>query len=214
MRTSRRRKARPSKDQVRVWLTTVIAPLGSALAVEKQRVTSSNWSFRCETQDFEFLWPTAKMVAVPYLANLEQLLRYRTGLKKLAVAHDAALATLRTAATRAYERVMQDARFRQLAASNALEVGDSRYAAEYIVNGVRDLASHFVHQEMWNREGARFLALRENPALIHEFRSLEASGRDFGASVGAFLSAVNALQTELADTYKLAPVEPSDAVPV
>jgi hypothetical protein len=197
-----------------VWLTTVIAPLGSALGVEQRWVARGDWSFRCETQDFEFLWPTRKMVAVPYLPNLEQVLRYRGDLKKLTQAHDDTLASLREAARRTYDRVMQDEQFRQLAASNALEVVASRYAAEYIVNGVRDLASYYTYHEVWNREGARFLMLRERPSLKNEFRSLEACGRAFGQSVDALLGAVSGLQIELADRYRLPPVEPLDAVRV
>ncbi len=214
MRTSRRKKERPSRDQVRAWLTTVIAPLASALAVEQQWVTRGNWSFRCHTHDFEFLLPIEKMVALPYSPNLEQLLRYRGDLKRLANAHDSALASLRRSATGAYDRVIQNERFRTLAASSSIAESEHRYLAEYVVNGIRDLASHYVHHEMWTREGAKFLGVRKDPALVSEFRSLEASSGDFAKAVSALRIAVNALQVEFADAYKLPPVDPADAVRV
>lgn len=112
MRTNRRKvtlpsNARPSKEQVRAWLTTVIAPMASALAIELERASRGNWTFRCETQDFELLWPSERMIAVPYLANLAQLLRYGADLKELCQDHDGALTKLLGAAKRAFEQVIQ-----------------------------------------------------------------------------------------------------------
>src|SRR5438093_147614 len=138
--TERNRRRRPSKEQVRAWLTTVIGPMASALAVEERWASRGNWSFRSHTQDFEFLWPIHKMVAAPYLPNLEQLLRYEDALKKLAQGHDRALDRLRTASRAAYDRLLQNERFRALAASTSVPEGEHRYFAEYVVNGLRDLA--------------------------------------------------------------------------
>lgn len=211
MRTTRRRTARPSKDQVRAWLTTVIAPIGRALAVEHDRATRGNWSFRSETRDFEFLWPVAKMVSVQYLPNLEQLLRYRRDLEKLVREHERALAILLAAANRAYEKVIQSEQFRAVAASSSVAESDRRYLAEYIVNGIRDLPSYYVHYEVWTREGGRFLDLREAPVLRSEFESLAASGRDFAAAIKGLRAAVASLQAELADAYKLPPVDSVNA---
>jgi hypothetical protein len=214
MRTSRRKKARPSKDQVRAWLTTVIAPLASALAVEQHRLTSGNWSFRCDTQDFEFLWPIKKMVAAVHEPNLQQLLRYRPELKKLAHDHERTLDGLRTTARGAYDRLRHDQRFLALVSSTSVSEHDGRYFAEYAVNGLRDLASYYTFQELWTREGAKFLALREDPTLGSEFTALEAAGQELSKSVNSLLRAVRALQEELADSYKLPPVDPTDAVRV
>ncbi len=188
--------------------------MASALAVEQQWATRRNWSFRCETQDFEFLWPIEKMVALPYSPNLAQLLRYRGDLKTLASEHDGALARLRTAARDAYERVMRNERFQTLAASNSVPENERRYLAEYILNGIRDLGSHYAHYELWARERAKFLSRREDPGLLIEFRLLEDSGREFSDTVDALRIAVDALQVELADAYKLPPVDPADAVRV
>ncbi len=210
MRTTRRPKSRPSKEQVRVWLTTVIAPLGRALTVEQHRVSAANWSFRCHSQDFEFLWPVERMVGVPYLPNLEQLFRHRSELKKLADAHDRTLDNLRSAAKNAYGHLIRDDRFRELASSTSAPELDHRYFAEYVVNGLRDLESYYSLHELWSLEGAKFLSLREDPALARDFRALEASGRDFAQAVNALDSTVSALQIELADAYRLPPVDPVD----
>ena len=214
MRTSRRKKARPSKDQVRAWLTTVIAPLASALAVEQHRLTSGNWSFRCDTQDFEFLWPIKKMVAAVHEPNLQQLLRYRPELKKLAHDHDRTLDGLRTTARGAYDRLLHPQRFLALASSTSVSENDQRYLAEYVVNGLRDLASYYTFQELWTRDGRKFLEIRDDPALGSEFAALKAAGGDLSRCVNSLLRAVRTLQEELADSYKLPPVDPSDAVRV
>ena len=214
MRTRRRKKARPSKDQVRAWLTTVIAPLASALAVEQHRLMSGSWSFRCDTQDFEFLWPIEKMVAAVHEPNLQQLLRYRHELKKLAHDHDRTLNDLRTTARGAYDRLLHNQRFLTLVSSTSVSEHDGRYFAEYVVNGLRDLASYYTFQELWTRDGGKFLELREDPALASEFTALKAAGRDFLKCVDSLLRAVGTLQEELADSYKLPPVDSTDAVRV
>ena len=211
MNTSRRTARRPSKDQVRAWLTTVIAPMASTLAVEESRANQGNWSFRCHTQDFEFLWPIRKMVAVPYLPNLEQLLRYRSDVKELAQRHDRTLDKLRTAARTAYDRILHHELFRTLAASTGVPDGEHKYLAEYVVNGLRDLAPHYSHHDVWNRHGAQFLGLRDNPALSNEFTALEGAGRSFEKSVKSLLTAVNTLHVQLSDAYKLPPVDQVDA---
>lgn len=212
MRTNGSTKTRPSKEQVRAWLTTVIAPTASALSVEGERVKRGNWSFRCETQDFEYLWPVVKMIAVPYLPNLEQLLRYRKDLGSLVDAHDGALADLLTAARNVYRKLLQSERFRKLAASISVAESDRKYLAEYVVNGIRDLPSHYVHYEIWVREGGRFLDLREAPGLAAEISGLASAGRAFATRVEAFRESVSVLQVDLADKYKLPPVDPTDIV--
>jgi hypothetical protein len=191
-----------------------VAPLARALAVEQHRAASENWSFRCDTQDFEFLWPIDKMIAVSYAPNLHQLFRYRSDVKALADGHDHALHNLRSRARAAYDRLRRNERFRTLASSTPVSEKvsepEQKYLAEYVVNGLRDLLSYWGFHEIWSREGGKFLALREDPTLVNEFRSLQASGREFSNSVTALLRIVGALQIDLADSYKLPPVEPVD----
>ena len=152
------------------------------------------------------------MIAVPYLPNLEQLLRYRNDLKTLVHGHDSALAGVLIAARNVYEKVLQSEGFRSLAASISVAESDRKYLAEYVVNGVRDLPSHYVHWELWAREGGRFLDLRKAPGLVAEVRGLASAGRDFAERVDALLASVSSLQVDLADKYKLPPVDPIDIV--
>lgn len=201
---------RASKDQVRAWLTTVIAPMADALAVEQDRLLRESWSFRCSTQDFEFLWPVHKMVAVSYAPNLEQLLRYHSDIGKRVQAHDRALANLRSAARNAYQRLRHSDRF--LARTAGLREEDVPYLAEYAVNGIRELDSFYVHHDMWKRDGAEFLGLRDTPPLAEHFEQLKKAGREFAKAVDGLRKLVLELQVELADKYKLPPVEPVDSI--
>lgn len=185
--------------------------MGRTLAVEWDRLEHGNWSFRCETQDFEFLWPLEKMIAVQYAPNLEQLLRYRADLRKLVHTHDGALASLLIAARRTYEHVIQSGRFRALAASSSVAEFDRKYLAEYIVNGIRDLASYYTHHEFWIREGGKFLDIRDAPALLNDFRSLAEAGRNLSKAVDRLRAAINKTQVELSDEYRLPPVDVVDA---
>jgi hypothetical protein len=143
------------------------------------------------------------MVSVQYLPNLEQLLRYRTDLEKLVAAHDTGLTNLLSAANRAYDRLIRSEQFQTLATSSAVADSDRKYLAEYVVNGLRDLSSYYVHHEVWTREGGRFLDLRDAPDLRQEFRSLDETGRDSSMGVKKLRTAVSNLQSELADAYKL-----------
>jgi hypothetical protein len=209
-----RRKGRPSREQVRAWLTTVISPLVSALRIERRQVNRKNWSFRCETRDFELLWPIERMVAVPYLPNLQQLLRYCDQLRPLTQDHDRGLEELRTATRTAYYPLLKNEEFRTLALSASITETDQRYFAEAVLNGARDVGAAGPHGDVWAREGGKFLGLRDTPDLAGAFGSLVAAGRAFEGAIASLLAATSALQAELADTYGLPPVEPIDAVPV
>lgn len=75
MTSTSRRKRKPTRDQIRIWLATVLRPMLSALDVELESMSRQNWSFRCDSQDFEYLWSTAMMVGAPNRANEEQVFR-------------------------------------------------------------------------------------------------------------------------------------------
>ena len=195
---------------MRAWLTTVLAPMGASLAVERDRVARRNWSFRGEAHDFEFLSPIRKMVAVQYSANLDQFVRHHPTVRNLVDAHDRALDDLRVATRSAYDRFVQSEAFRSLARGVHADNKEWNFLAEYVVNGLRDLASYYSLQELWNREAVRFLALREEPTLAPAFRALDEAGRAFQPRVESLSSEIAALQAALADAYKLPPVDPVD----
>ena len=211
MDRGRKRTTKPSKDQVRVWLTTVIGPLASALGIEHERASSHNWSFRADVQDFEFLWPTRKMVSVQYQANLDQFLRYARDARDLAETHDRALDALRDLARRAFTHLVTSTAFRAVAVEARIEESDWKYIAEYVINGSSELPSYYVLHERWNHTRGQFLALRATPSLAPHFAELRRAGEEFESTVATLMDEVRRLQASLADSYKLPPVEPVDS---
>jgi hypothetical protein len=83
------KKKHPSKEQVRAWLGTVIGPMTDALSVEIDRLSTQSLSFRAGLRDFEFLWPTDKMVAAPFLQNRLQYFRTAPAIQRNCGRHDA-----------------------------------------------------------------------------------------------------------------------------
>ena len=210
-----RKTKRPSKDQVRAWLSTVIAPIVGALDVERELMDRGSWSFRCGMQDFEFLWPTDRMVAEVHRPNLEQFWRYNPPLRELGKRHDALIDSLRVACRRVFERLLHEEEFLRIAATvPGADQTAHKYFAEYVVNGIRDLGLHYTYHEGWKLKGDEFLALRERPAFADDVKSLPKTGGELRQVVDQLDAALSDLQQELADRYQLPPVDPTDTATV
>jgi len=180
-----------------------------ALDVELEFASRHNWSFRCDSQDFEYLWPTSMMVGAPHHANKEQVFRYYPSLRTNATSHDRALAALRDSCQVAYKNLIQSARFQQLPMPADAQPDPRKYFAEYVVNGVRELPSHYTFADFWKAYGLEYLELRSEPSLVSSFRSLEASGESFRKRVVALRQSVKQLQEYIADQAGLPPVDPT-----
>lgn len=124
-----------------------------ALDVELSFVSQSNWTFRCESQDFEYLWPTAMMVGFPHRANAEQVFRYYPSLHGKTARHDSALVALLQRCQAAYRQVLASSRFPELPIPTGARADDRRYFAEYVVNGIRNLPSHYSFADFWIQHG-------------------------------------------------------------
>ncbi|MBI1845831.1 MAG: hypothetical protein HY294_14790 [Candidatus Rokubacteria bacterium] len=202
-------KRTQSRDQVRIWLSTVLTPILSALDVEAGFAQRHNWSFRCDSQDFEYLWPTEMMIAAPHRANAQQIFRYYPLLKLKAGAHDRTLAALRDACRTAYEKLLSSERFRNLPGPNDHGLENRKYLAEYVINGLRDLPSHYVFADFWNSTGGEYLRLRSYPFLRPSFHSIETTGESFRAAAAALRKNTKQLLERIADEAGLAPADPT-----
>ena len=149
MATKTNTKRRPTREQIRVWLATVLSPMLRALDVELEFVSRGNWSFRCESQEFEYLEPTAMMVGFPHRANAEQVFRYFPSLHKSTGAHDDALGELRATCQAAYEALLASPQFQSLPVPPESREENRKYFAEYVVNGSRDLPGHYTFADFW-----------------------------------------------------------------
>jgi hypothetical protein len=204
------KKKRASKDQVRAWLHTVIAPMLGALSVESEHA-GRNWSFRAGRKDFEFLWTADMMIGEYYRAVREQLFRYHPELAELTRRHDVTREELRRACERAFQRVMESPQFRQLASERPDD--DRRYLAEYLVNGLRELPGNYTLSDYWKTKGPGYLQLAD-PALGESWLEIERSGDKARKAIAALRARLEHLQAELADEFGLPPVDPSGAAAV
>ena len=199
-----------SRDQIRIWLATVLSPMLSALDVGLPFVERRNWSFRCDSQDFEYLWSTAMMIAAPHSANAEQVFRYYPPLRVRAQSYDRSLAELREACGAAYDKLMHSPRFLALPVPNDASAA-RKYFAEYVINGLRDLLSYYSFADFWRSCGNEYLALRSDTSLAPSFASLDAKGDSFRQELIGLRRSVKQLQERIADEAGLAPVDPSIA---
>lgn len=206
MATKAKTKRRPTREQIRVWLGTVLSPLLRALDVELTFVSQRNWSFRCESRDFEYLWPTAMMVGFPHRANAEQVFRYFPTLQKSTTAHDNALGELRAKCQAGYEALLASPDFQSLPVPPDSRAEERKYFAEYVVNGIRDLPAHYAFADFWRAAGIEYLSLRTHPTLRALFQSLDSAGESFEKHAITLRKDVKVLQENLADEAGLPPV--------
>jgi hypothetical protein len=200
-------KREPTRAQIEVWLPTVLTPILNSLTVELHYVARGTWSFRSDSQDFEYLYPISKMVAAPYRANLEQVFRYYPSLETEAASHDHELDGLRTACQVAYGSLLRSTRFKSLPAPES--EGNRGYLAEYVINRYRELPSHYVLAEFWNKYGARYLKLRLDSVLSPRFKSIDTHGASFKRALVELSTSARKLQQRIADDAGLAPSNPS-----
>ena len=198
----------PTRDQVRVWLDTVLVPIADALRVERVHAERENWSFRCHSRDFEFLWHTGDMVSPRHLLNLEQLWQRHADVKALSTGHNDGLARLREACRSAFDATIGDGGFGDLARRAGAEDSDLRYLAEHIVNGAEELPHHYSLRDRWESHGRDLLALRQTPSLEDLYAEVRANGSAFREAVLDLSNAVMPMIITLADAHGLAPVDP------
>ncbi|MFH0902621.1 MAG: hypothetical protein V2A73_18480 [Pseudomonadota bacterium] len=210
MPQKRNASRRPTKDQAKAWLATVVGPMVDALHVEARRIQSDNWSFRHYSKDFEFLWPTEKMVAAPFQPNLVQFLRHYPDMASLVRAHDDRVKSLRSACIAAYDVLLQDTGFLRLArVATHGDSDDIRYFAEYTINGIRELPQNYATHEAWNSSANKFLARREAASLKPKFIEVKTLGHDLCEAITSLLDNLVETQQRLADEYGLPPVDPN-----
>jgi hypothetical protein len=201
------KRPRPTKEQARAWLASVLVPMSAELDTAADVLARGSWSFRCSTGDFEYLQPAAKMLAPRFRPNFEQLCRFYPEFKAIAEAHDAALDRLRQTCRAAYARLKESEQFQRLAPEQA-EPSDLMELAELVINGVKELDWDFSLHKFWAERGMAFLALRQAPGLEEFFKALDEAGALYRQQHRTLHEAVDRLQEELADHFGLPPVDP------
>lgn len=204
-------KLKPSLAQVKAWLATVVAPMVTALEQELVQLKARDWSFRFYSEDFEYLWPTDRMVALPYHPNLRQFWRYHPKLQVLAEAHDSSLDDLRTKCRTAFRSLMGEKAFITFAETvSPDDTSAARYFAEYVINGLQDLGARNVLRDRWSANRDAFLSLRNANTVAPQEAELQRVGSKFARAAGELFSQLDHQQQVLADEHGLPPIAPSD----
>lgn len=224
-RTKARRETKPSREMVKAWLATVIAPTLDALRIEAKMGSEAeqagdqkvrgrgDWSFQVDRQEFEYLFKMEDVIAPPVRANRDQLFRFYPDLKKLQANHDKARETLLAAMKEAYHLVVRHPRFSELARD--VPEGERRYLGEYLVNGLHQVTSRWTAHQHWNQHARQYLDIE----LVDEggqpfWPRLVAAADEFRQARDELKARLEALQEELADSHRLPPVDPTDIATV
>jgi hypothetical protein len=118
--------------------------------------------------------------------------------------------TYATSVKRPNKALLESPQFHALPVPPNSRPEDRNYFAEYVVNGVRDLPSHYAFADFWKAAGIEYLNLRVHPSLRASFRSLEGTGEAFKGHVSTLREGVKTLQERMADRAGLPPVPDAD----
>ncbi len=209
-KTERGQTRRPSKEQVRVWLDTVVGPLLQALRIEEVHADDSNWTFDSVTNELDEFWHASGMVDPRFRANLLQFFRYHPGIATLVARHDRARDLLLKRCAGAFRSVLASDDFQKLAGSlTDVREEDRRYLAENVVNGLHELGSQHIHRKIWAGQGAAFLRLAHTRALREAYGYLANAGDRMRNCVKELRRAMEQLQMSLSDDHQLPPIDPA-----
>lgn len=200
------KKKRPSKEQVKAWLGTVIGPMTDALSVEARHLEEEDLSFHASIHDFEFLWPTVNMIGAPYQQNRNQFFRVAPEISSDCDGHDRQLEFLRLACIAAFDGVMRSKDFSKLV--NDVEQFDREFVAEHLVNGTKELAENSVLRDFWKMKRDALFALRESRSLKEFFVSVENAEAALLKTVTVLNARLKRRQLDLADAFGLPAVDP------
>jgi hypothetical protein len=206
--TKKRRssKKQATVKQVTVWLGTVIVPMTDALSVEARHLEEEHLSFRAGIQDFEFLWPTERMIGAPYKQNRNQFFRMAPEVANDCERHDSQLESLRLACIGAFDSTMRSKEFSKLVSD--IEPYNRGFVAEHLVNGATELPENSVLRDFWKEKRDSLFALRESRTLKEILLSVEDAEATLLKTVTVLNARLQRRQLDLADAFGLPAVDP------
>jgi hypothetical protein len=196
---------------VRAWFDTVFQYALRGLEAERNLLVHRSWTFRFRKRAFEYLAPLAEHLPSEARENLEQFQSFFPEVATRIDAHDNRERQLETSCNAYLDALLKSPDFQQVFHSVAKEAprtlgrefssyfgayseGDSMgVLAEYVVNNVETLASHYSTAEVWNHYRGRFLEVASTPALTTFREEVEKSS-------DAMLKAVDNLTASLKTT--------------
>jgi hypothetical protein len=209
-----RKKPPYGPNIVRAWFDTVFHYALRGLDMEWRFMAQRNWTFRFNRHTLEYIAPIAEHV--PARDNLEQFLSFFAGVKSLVGEHDHEVGRLLVTCSAFHTAIVKSPNFRRTFESVEVEAPttlgsefSSHFGAygatedfagilaEYLVNNVANLPSHYSTSRLWNTFRDRFIPLVDVPELAAYHQATEASGRDLIVAVDRLTSELKQTRSEL-----------------
>ena len=159
------------------WVHYVLNPWVDCLAQEVRLLSEGNLTFRWYSQDFEFVRPLREYVPPLQLPVMEDLIQARPDLGSRVSEHDSKRDELKQAAVVAYGKLKTDPAFfgtlnqtvegfqpkRQEVHHDQSGTADSNLldrVAEWVVNNIRTLPTHYEDSKFWEQSSLTLLEFR------------------------------------------------------
>ncbi len=197
---------------VRAWFDTVFPFALRGLENERGFLVRKNWTFRFWNRKLEYISPFAEHIPAAARDNLEQVVSFFPKLGARIGEHDACLSQLQKSCGSYLVALVESRDFQKVfltVANEASHASGRAFAAnfgaytseedfkgilaEYLVNNVETLPSHYSTADIWNLYRDRF-------AKLQSVRELAARRAATVKSGDAMLTATNDLTAELKST--------------
>jgi len=171
----------PTRKQTRriaAWIYVVVNPIIDALDHEPPLLESGNLTWRAYLERCEMIKPIDEYLDPVQLPNYETFRAERSGkpIVRDCDRHDSTLKALNASAQRVFEwltslgefleaaksemRAYDAARAREQWAPAHIQTELPRFSAEYVINNIQSLPSHYATSEFWNGFGKNLLVFR------------------------------------------------------
>lgn len=205
--------AKKGTERVKSWIYTVINPLIEALKVERTFLKEKNWTWHYHTKRLEFVLPLEQYIDSAYLPVFEDFLKTNLSLERRRKKHEDLRATLSENCQIAFGALINSQAFQEkVKTSLALYLKEDpaqhprgavpeedfhKLIAQYVLNQIQELPSHYTTSRFWSRFRDEFLPFRTGT----EFERLDMSGKLFENDDDRFLTALSNCRSSLVEEY-------------
>lgn len=185
-------RGRLTAELARAWIVTVINPILDGLRREDFFLRRKNWTWRYSTKGFEYLRSVAEYVDRSYRDNLVEFHFWYPTLGRVIDGRDDALKRLAAMCDTAFQHLLASADFRTaveqakatargkgmdlVSALGTYQEGWPEIFAEYVVNDIAELPTHYAPSRFWREEGATILRTRKSESVRSDFDAVDQAG--------------------------------------